>query len=290
MARRLRQLGVMMVLSVTLTALMPGTPLRANPVTTAHVQAELGSVVTTIQPGATFWVVLHLRMQDGWHTYWQNPGDAGLATAIRWVLPEGFTAGDMVWPYPQRLPVGPLMNYGYEGEVALLTQMTAPADLPPGQVVTLQAQTTWVACADLCIPGAATLDLKLPVRAAPPQEDVRWMAVFTQTQPAVPTPAPWQVVFSTEPDTLTLVVAGPAFVETRLADATFFPLSYGIIDHAAPQQVRLTPQGLRLTLRRGTFDITRLPRIEGVLVMRETQDGTSHVQAFTIRAVPDKAS
>lgn len=57
------------------------------------------------------------------------------------------------------LPVGPLMNYGYEGEVALLTQLTAPAYLPPGQLVTLQAHTTWVACAELCVPGAATLDV-----------------------------------------------------------------------------------------------------------------------------------
>ncbi len=289
MAWTLRHIGAMMVLAMTLVALLPGKPLLANPVSAAHVQAELGSVVTTIQPGATFWVVLHLRMQDGWHTYWQNPGDAGLATAIRWELPDGFTAGDIVWPYPQRLPVGPLMNYGYEGEVTLLTQMTAPADLPPGQMVTLQAKTTWVACADLCIPGAATLDLHLPVSDARPREDPRWMAVFGQTQLALPKPAPWQVVFSTEPDTLTLVVVGSSFVPTRLADVTFFPLSYGIIDHAAPQQVQLTPQGLQLTIRRGTFDITHLTRIEGVLILQETRDSALHVQAFAIRAMPDRA-
>jgi thiol:disulfide interchange protein DsbD len=246
--------------------------------------------VTTIQPGASFWVVLHLRMQEGWHTYWQNPGDAGLSTGIRWVLPDGFTAGNMVWPYPQRLPVGPLMNYGYEGEVALLTQMTAPADLPLGQIVTLQAKTTWVVCADLCVPGAATLDLKLPISAAQPQEDARWMAVLAQTQSALPKPAPWPVVFSSEHDMLTLLVAGSDVVAKRLDEVTFFPLAYGIIDHAAPQQVQSTPQGLRLTLRRGTFDLTSLTRIDGVLVLQETRDGASHVQAFTINAVPARAS
>jgi DsbC/DsbD-like thiol-disulfide interchange protein len=259
-------------------------------VTTAYVEAELGSAVTTIQPGASFWVVLHLRMQDGWHTYWQNPGDAGLATAIRWVLPDGFTAGDLVWPYPQRLPVGPLMNYGYEGEVALLTRITAPSDLPPGPPVTLQATTTWVACADLCVPGAATLVLHLPVSPAPPQEDARWMAVFTQTQRSLPQPAPGQVVFSSAPDTLTLLVPGVDVEATRLVEATFFPLAYGIIDHAAPQPVQITPQGLHLTVRRGTFDISSLTHIEGVLVIQERRDGTSQVQAFTIRAVPARAS
>jgi thiol:disulfide interchange protein DsbD len=115
--------------------------------------------------------------------------------------------------------------------------------------------------------------------------------VFAQTQAALPKPSPWQVVFSAEQDMLTLLVAGSDFVAPRLAEATFFPLAYGIIDHAAPQQIQITPQGLRLTLRRGTFDITSLTRIDGVLVLQqETRDGASHVQAFTISAVPARAS
>jgi thiol:disulfide interchange protein DsbD len=279
-----------MVLATALVVLAPCTPVLANPVTTAYVQAELGSAVMTIQPGTSFWVVLRLQMQEGWHTYWQNPGDSGLATAIRWVLPEGFVAGDIVWPYPQALPVGPLMNYGYEGEVSLLTQITAPADLLPDQIVTLQANTTWAACADLCVPGSATLDLHLPVSAEKPQEDARWSAVLAQAQSTLPQPAPWPVVFSTEQDTLTLLVTAPDIATTGVAGATFFPLDYGIIDHAAPQQVQITPQGLRLTLRRGTFDTTNLTRIDGVLVLQARRDSAASVQVFKISAVPARAS
>jgi DsbC/DsbD-like thiol-disulfide interchange protein len=290
MLRSTRHTRTMTLLAIALLMLVPGTALLANPVQMSHVQAELGSTVATIQPGASFWVVLHLRMEDGWHTYWRNPGDAGLPTAIRWVLPAGFTAGDMVWPYPQRLPVGPLMNYGYEGEVALLTQITAPADLPPEQFVTLQANTTWVACAELCMPGAATLDLHLPVSTEAPQADARWAAVLAQTQSSLPKPASWQVVFSGDQDTLTLLLESPHFTTTGIAEATFFPLEYGIIDHAASQQVEITPQGLRLTLRRGTLDGTNLTHIDGVLVLQEKGDRASPARAFTIRAVPARAS
>lgn len=290
MVRSMRHKCPMLLLTVALLVLVPGTALLANPVQMPYVQAELGSTVATIQPGAPFWVVLHLRMEDGWHTYWRNPGDAGLPTAIRWVLPAGFTAGDMVWPYPQRLPVGPLMNYGYEGEVALFTQITAPAHLPPAQVVTLQAHTTWVACAELCIPGAATLALHLPVSTEAPQADARWAAVLAQTQARLPQPASWQVVFSGDQDTLTLLLESPHFAPTGIAEATFFPLEYGIIDHAAPQQVAITTQGLRLTVRRGTLDSTNLTRIDGVLVLQEQGDRTAPARAFTIRAVPARAS
>jgi thiol:disulfide interchange protein DsbD len=182
------------------------------------------------------------------------------------------------------------MNYGYEGAVALLTQVTAPAELPLDQTVTLQAHTTWVVCAELCVPGAARLDLRLPVRAGKPQDDERWMAVAAEVQAALPRPAPWPVVFSGDQDTLTLLVATTDFAATPLADVTFFPLAYGIIDHAAPQQLQLTPQGLRLTLRRGTFDTTSLTRLDGVLVLQEVRDSAPSAQAYTISAVPAKDS
>ncbi|ETW97833.1 MAG: hypothetical protein ETSY1_21160 [Candidatus Entotheonella factor] len=261
----------------------------ANPVSTEHVQAELGSVVTSIEPGASFWVILHLRMQAGWHTYWQNPGDAGLATSIDWVLPEGFEAGELVWPYPQRIPVGPLMNYGYEGEVSLLTQLTAPATLVPGQRLVLRAETNWVVCAEICVPEAATLELQLPVRAGKAPEDVRWMAIWGQVQPTLPQPVRWQSVFSSTQDTFTLSLAAPHFAATRLAEVTFFPLAYGIIDHAAPQQIRVSDQGLRLTVRRGTLDSAGLAYVDGVLVSKQMRGGEPHVEAFTIRAVPAQA-
>ena len=69
-----------------------------------------------------------------------------------------------------------------------------------------------------------------------------------------------------------------------------FPPDYGIIDHAAAQQFEITPQGLRLTLQRGTLEAPRLPHIEGVLVLHEKRDSASRARAFTISALPGRAS
>ena len=60
-------------------------------------------------------------MAEGWHTYWSNPGDSGLPTTITWKLPDGVGVGAIQWPAPRALPTGPLVNYGYEGQVLLLT-------------------------------------------------------------------------------------------------------------------------------------------------------------------------
>ena len=76
----------------------------APTVKTEHVEARLVSETASAQPGKPVLVALDLRMADQWHTYWKNPGDPALPTRIQWVLPEGWKAGAIQWPYPQRSP------------------------------------------------------------------------------------------------------------------------------------------------------------------------------------------
>ena len=126
-----------------------------------HVVAELIPEMTTVEAGKPFGVILHLKMDPGWHTYWINPGDAGLATTIKWTLPQGFTAGPILWPTPEIHSLGTLVTYGYEGDVYLLTQITPPAtgDLPEHLDVTAKAE--WLVCQEECIPGKAELTVQL---------------------------------------------------------------------------------------------------------------------------------
>mgnify|MGYP003580090220 CR=1 FL=1 len=92
-----------------------------------YVQARLVSEQASVAPGATVLVGLHMKIHPGWHTYWRNPGDSGIATTIEWILPQGYAAGDIQWPLPERYTVGPLVNYGYGGEVVLPVAITVPA-------------------------------------------------------------------------------------------------------------------------------------------------------------------
>jgi len=125
-----------------------------------HVMAELIPEKTGIEPGEPFDVALHLHMDPGWHTYWINPGDAGLATTIKWTLPPGFTAGPIKWPTPEKHSMGPEVTYGYAGDVYLLTTITPPkGDLP--RHFNISAHATWLVCQEECIPGKADLMLSL---------------------------------------------------------------------------------------------------------------------------------
>ena len=107
-----------------LFTLLP-TLVFSNVVRTGQVEAELVAERAALVPGEPVTVALRLKAIPGWHTYWRNPGDSGEPTRIEWRLPRGFSAGEIEWPVPERIPVGPLMNFGYHGEVLLLTRVGA---------------------------------------------------------------------------------------------------------------------------------------------------------------------
>src|SRR6201985_1536532 len=119
------------------------------------VHARLVAEYKAVAHGGTVTVVLEEKIAPGWHTYWKNPGDAGAPSDIQWTLPPGWKAGAIQWPRPKRLPVGPLMDYGYEDKVWLISPVTAPADARPGETVTLKAHASWLVCSNVCIPEDA---------------------------------------------------------------------------------------------------------------------------------------
>src|SRR5881275_1758079 len=125
------------VIAIALAAPLPAS---AGPATEPHpVTARLVPELSAIAPGATLWIDLHLDIAPGWHTYWRNPGDAGLPTEIAWTLPAGFTAGDIMWPVPERFVVDGLGNYGYRDAVDLLIPIAASQNVESGGTANLAA-------------------------------------------------------------------------------------------------------------------------------------------------------
>lgn len=252
-----------------LSALIFASVAAAQPVNTGHLTAELVAQTQGVQPGGTTYVALRQQIQKGWHTYWRNPGDSGEATKIIWTLPTGFKAGEFVWPAPHRLPVGPLVNYGYSDEVILPMQVTAPADARPGSTVVLKGKAEFLVCADICIPESAELELKLPVVANPPPMDPVWGGRIGATLAAAPRAGALTGAFQVADGVLKLAVTGPPLRDADMADAYFFPFSSGAIDHAKPQAIDRGREGLTLSVPAG-YELqagTPTTTLAGVLVV-----------------------
>jgi thiol:disulfide interchange protein DsbD len=125
-----------------------------GPVKAEHLTAELTALAPQIAVGGTLQAGLLLTIEEHWHVYWINAGDSGEPPTIKWTLPEGITAGPMQFPPPARLPLGPLMDFGYEDQVAFPILLTASPSLKPGKVH-LDAHVNWLVCASVCLPGKA---------------------------------------------------------------------------------------------------------------------------------------
>ncbi|MBT3569865.1 MAG: hypothetical protein HN494_13525 [Opitutae bacterium] len=109
------------------------------------VKHALISEVDSIAPGQTFTVALFLDHTDSFHTYWKNPGTAGLATSLKWTLPEGFEASPIRWQVPEKVKMVIYDAYGYNSDALLLVEMKAPEKLPKKPVL-LKAKAVWMAC------------------------------------------------------------------------------------------------------------------------------------------------
>jgi len=131
--------------------------LLANPVETGHAKASL---ITNLQSSSqeSFFVGVRLEMQDGWHTYWENPGDSGNPFNARWSTDAGVIIENVSWPTPQTIPYPPLMTYGYEGDVVFPFQVFRSLDT---ELTEISVDFDFLICADICIPEKATLTLDL---------------------------------------------------------------------------------------------------------------------------------
>jgi thiol:disulfide interchange protein DsbD len=226
-----------------------------------HTKASLLSETDAARPGQPLTVGIRLQMEEGWHTYWRNPGDSGLPTRVKWELPAGFAAGEIQWPYPIRFRTGPLVNYGYEHDVLLPVEIRVPAALPASHV-RIAGRVDWLECQEACLPGRAELSLTLPVRAtaAPGAQG----ALFAEARRRLPRKDPaWAISASSTAGSLSLVVRPPRGTELR--EAYFYPAAPRLLDHAQPQTLTRGGASHRLALARDPNG-SPVDRLAGVLV------------------------
>ena len=258
-------------------------------VQTDNVRAELLSDVAAAKPGEPFWVGLRQTMRPKWHTYWKNPGESGLPTEIAWTLPEGVTAGPIVWPVPHVFDIGGVINYGFKDDILLLVRITPPANLA-GSTLKLAAEANWLVCEDVCIPEEAKLELALPLAAAATPSDPKTRALFETARRNVPMESPWPARYGvSKSGDPTLIVEAKGLKPDTIGNVYFFPAEWGHVAAMAKQAASVTAEGIRIPLKKGEAKTPMPAALAGTLVLTEkTADGTVQ-QAFDVSAKLDPA-
>ena len=239
----------------------------SNQASAPHVQVQLLTEQDALAPGSPFSAGLRFILEPHWHIYWQYPGDSGQTPQVQWTLPAGFSAEPIAWPLPRRLPVGGLMNYGYEDEVLLPVAMQSPAAWPSDNAgIDIVANVHWLVCAELCIPGSAVLRTTL-ARGAATHLHSEAAPRFAAARMALPTPLPstWQAPHG-EIDSKSITLHFDAAATPTPTAAQFFPAVGLQIDNAAEPLFTPTAHGFDLRLARSDQLADGLTQLAGVLV------------------------
>ncbi len=246
------------------TALWAGWSSLASAASSAdapHVKASLVSATENIQAGQEVKVGIHFKMDKNWALSWRNPGDAGEPIQVQWQLPQGVTAESMAWPYPDQIPTGSQLNFGYQEEILLPVTLKVAADVK--SPVQVQAAVSWTVCQETCEPGKATLDLSLPLE--PEAKPSAFETLFANSSDTLPKPLPPRTQIETQwhNDNVELKIQ-PVSVEEKTPDVFFFPADRGIITHSASQTVSWN--GDQLSIKLATNNAASKPdQLSGVL-------------------------
>ena len=269
------------LLFVLLAVLLPFHGHAQATATAPHLSVQLVVPPAQIYPGQHFTAGLYFKLAPGWHVYWSNAGDSGEPPAINWNLPAGVTSGPMQFPAPQRLPLGPLMDFGYQNQVLFPIPITVASSFKPsGPAASLGGKVTWLVCREVCIPGKATLSVDRPALSSPPvtpgtiATDAQLIDQFRNTLPQ-PLPSADQARFQPTVQGFTLAVQTGRHEQS----AEFFPADAGILANAAPQPVQPFGNGFKLTLTKDPGLAATPKQLSGVLVL-------GNGRAYSIHAMP----
>ncbi len=246
-------------------------------------QIQLVSEQTAIVPGKTFTVGLYLQHDRGSHTYWRFPGIVGVPTNLKWNLPKGWKAGELIYPEPERTLMFKIKAQGFDRDVMLRTDLTPPANLKIGELITLTGTASWMCCGNSCHPGSMELSLTLPV-AETAELNSKWYKLLNEERARVEQSSDAWTSSASEAGQIITLMIKPVTAEARLsksqreADKIIVFTEDGWFDTDKPQLIQRHEDGsLTITLTKADAYLgSKPPKTLRVIVRNDSgwlQDG-----------------
>lgn len=196
---------------------------------TETAKISVHSMHHTVASGESTWLAIGIEPKKGWHTYWTNPGDAGLATTVEWNLPKGLSINDTLWQIPEIIETDNIISYGFHRKHYIFYKLVFPDNLE-NQNCEISATVKWLACKEKCLPGKDTVKLQIYTSKT---DDINkdFYSIFNHIPERINKPLQASIK-----DNCLLVKLNDNF---NLSDkARFIPYLEGIIDNSATQYIQ----------------------------------------------------
>lgn len=211
-------------------------------------------------------VGFRFSLTPGWHTYWKNPGDAGEGATIKWNLPDDIKVSEILWPGPERIPVEPLMTFGYEDEVVLLTRIyTSKNTIIP---LSLNAIVSWYTCKEICIPQEA--EVSFPIK---PGNKTSTVSKGLLLQILDKVPVEFNGSYRVQKLDDSYVLQGQLEEQDQYDSMYFFPKNYGLTDYVKEQHYEKNNDSFSLQIKASEADLGA-ESFEGVIEVKNNEKVT----------------
>lgn len=234
--------------------------------------------------GDSFTVGVRIRIPDGWHAYWINPGDAGEPSRFEWDVPAGVSLTPLPWPVPDIYEYDGLISYGYESEVIIPFQLSVAPDAGPVTGIVCRAR--WMICKDICLPVEDRSVLSFDSEPADEATVRRDAAMLDRLIQGLPQPDDaWTFAAELTERALTIrAVPPPETAAGWTEHAVFIPEIFGVFEHRGPEGWRLDDAGLGAAKDLPRFPGTgeNIERIKGLLILRGATADRTTDRAITV--------
>ena len=232
---------------------------------TDKVSASLYTNYETISAGKELEVLVRLDMFDGWHTYWLNPGDAGLETQIKWRLREGFEETNIEYSAPQKFLFEEMVQYGFSNVAYLKTKIVVPQKIKNGVLQKFSATLSWLACKDVCVPESVRLDFELP-SSSEPKISSDWAQESSTAQKTFPLKPQWSALYEIKGNKLLLNIDAQEFdFSDKVTQILFIPHQKDKISNLAEQKIGF--DGIGKLSAEILLDDNEIENMSGVLLL-----------------------
>ncbi len=242
-----------------------------------YVHVRLLADKTQVQGGETIRIGIEQTIHPGWHTYWINPGDSGTETTVNWEMPPGFSVTSLEWPTPNKIPYGPLTNYGYDGQVTLLQNLTLPEGIG-SRAFSLQATVNVLVCHEICVPETHNVSIIFNKAMQPSPDKI------STAEARLPENKPWSTSFVERDGQLIFkTIVKPTSFLVGAKNFTLFPEEWGAVDNNTNASLTILDDGFSISQKRGERTLSETPEIPLVLTFSK-ENGTHHARRIIARA------
>lgn len=228
-----------------------------------HAHLSLISEQTSMALGGSQWIGVRFQLDPGWHIYWSNPGDSGEPPKVAWHLPSGFQAGDLQFPVPHRIPDHGLTDYGYDGDVVLLSKLTVPTGAASNKAE-IGADVRYLVCREVCMPEKDHVSLSLLAgqnqKLSPDAELIRG----TERRLPQPLPSHAHVSADLRPDVILITIGGKSTTMGEIID--FIPSDAQVIENSVRPMIFVSGAVCQISVRKSEQLDRSVARVRGLLI------------------------